>query len=170
MQLLSQGHGVHHTLGNWHSSRWRHRPATECRHRGISRSTAINTVTTKAIHPSWQQHSQHHELREPPTTENSEHRPTTPQKPSIRLAEWQQRVLRSCAAGSATGLELLAVAGYSSRTGNFKRGLLKLRRLGLLALSVPEHPRSKLQRYQLTQRGKHYLVEIDRFNRSGDRI
>ena len=78
---------------------------------------------------------------------------------AFNLRGWQRRVLRYCAEDSATGRELLAVAGYAERTGNFKRGLLKLRRLELLEFSIPDRPRSKRQRYRLTPRGERYLAE-----------
>ncbi|NTW88967.1 MAG: hypothetical protein HGB26_07580 [Desulfobulbaceae bacterium] len=44
-------------------------------------------------------------------------------------------------------------AGYSSRSGNFKRSQEKLLAAGFIEMTFPERPRSKNQRYRLTERG-----------------
>ncbi len=122
-------------------------------------------IPATAHHPRWWNQRQCSEVREP-TTRNP---PTgriqaaTPklgcaERGGRKLGDWQRRVLRYCVAGPATGRELLVVAGYAQRTGNFKRGLLKLRGLELLEFSIPDQPRSKRQRYRLTLRGQQYLA------------
>ncbi len=58
-------------------------------------------------------------------------------------------MLQMCARHDATGTELVEAAGYSSRTGNYKRGLEKLLNYGLLEMTIPDKPRSSKQRYRL---------------------
>jgi len=78
-----------------------------------------------------------------------------------RLQEWEISLLRLCVHQNATGTELLKTAGYSSRTGNFKRGLEKLLNLGLLEMTIPDKPRSSKQQYQLTSLGRQILTQQD---------
>lgn len=73
------------------------------------------------------------------------------------LQDWEYSLLGVCARHDATGAALLEAAGYSSRTGNFKRGLEKLLTLGLLRMTIPDKPRSSKQRYRLTAKGRSVL-------------
>jgi ATP-dependent DNA helicase RecG len=79
------------------------------------------------------------------------------QEAQVPLQKWEIAMLRICAGQMATGKELLEVAGYSSRTGNFKRGLEKPLYLGLLEMTIPEKPRSSKQRYRLSEAGKRVI-------------
>ena len=56
-----------------------------------------------------------------------------------------------------TGKELLAAAGYSQRTGNFKRAVERLLSLRLVTYTLPDAPQSRLQKYQLTALGRQWL-------------
>jgi len=67
-------------------------------------------------------------------------------------------LLKSCQGGPKSAKELLAAAGYKSRTGNFKRSLAKLTENRLLDLTIPDKPNSRLQEYRLTARGKSVLA------------
>ena len=53
---------------------------------------------------------------------------------------------------------LMAAAGHVSRTGQFRRWLLRLLRDGLLEMTVPDKPRSPTQKYRLTRRGRAFLI------------
>lgn len=64
----------------------------------------------------------------------------------------------NCKEGPKSAKKLLAAAGYKSRTGNFKRSLAKLIENRLLDLTIPEKPNSRLQKYQLTARGRSVLA------------
>jgi ATP-dependent DNA helicase RecG len=66
-------------------------------------------------------------------------------------------MLRSCQYGPKSAKELLAAAGYKSRTGNFKRSLARLVEKRLLDLTIPDKPNSRLQKYRLTARGRSLL-------------
>ena len=52
---------------------------------------------------------------------------------------------------------LMAAAGHVSRTGQFRRCLHRLLRGGLLELTVPDKPRSPIQKYRLTDEGRAAL-------------
>ena len=49
---------------------------------------------------------------------------------------------------------LMAAAGHVSRTGQFRRWLHRLLRDGLLEMTVPDKPRSPIQKYRLTEEGR----------------
>ena len=69
------------------------------------------------------------------------------------LTDIERKILEMCIVGQRTGSELRVAAGYLSRSGNFKRSLEKLLVKGLIEMTIPDKPRSKKQRYQLTERG-----------------
>ncbi|HKZ16752.1 MAG TPA: RNA-binding domain-containing protein [Geobacteraceae bacterium] len=77
----------------------------------------------------------------------------------VELLKWQHDILISCSSGEKTGRELLEIAGYSSRTGNFKKGLQRLLDYQLLELTVPDKPNSRLQKYRLTEKGRRVLAK-----------
>ena len=62
-------------------------------------------------------------------------------------------LLRACRGGAVSSDVLWAAAGYSSRTGHFRRWLDRLLHEGLLEMTVPDKPRSPAQKYRLTDRG-----------------
>ncbi|GAB4232732.1 MAG: helix-turn-helix domain-containing protein [Deltaproteobacteria bacterium] len=66
-------------------------------------------------------------------------------------------ILSACATVPRSASDLLEALGYRSRTGNFKKALSKLIRRELLAMTIPEKPRAKAQRYRLTRAGTKVL-------------
>ena len=68
----------------------------------------------------------------------------------VDLPTWQVNVLRACLSREQTGRELLTVAGYASRTGNFKKGLQRLLDSRLLILTIPDKPNSRMCRTPAT--------------------
>jgi predicted HTH transcriptional regulator len=75
----------------------------------------------------------------------------------VELTEWQRNILLACAKGAKSGKELLSIAGYTKRTGNFKKGVQRLLDYELIAHTIPDKPNSRLQKYRLTQKGIGYL-------------
>ena len=71
-------------------------------------------------------------------------------------------LLAACATTSRAIHELLGVAGYTSRTGNFKRSMEKLLQGDLLAMTSPEKPTSRFQKYRLTEKGQALLAELEK--------
>ena len=68
-------------------------------------------------------------------------------------------MLRACVEGPVTSRELQVSAGYSGRIRPFERRLEHLLREGLLERTVPDKPRSPLQKYRLTDKGRAALAE-----------
>lgn len=68
-------------------------------------------------------------------------------------------MLRACVEGPVTSRELQVSAGYSDRIRPFERRLEHLLREGLLERTVPDKPRSPLQKYRLTDKGRAVLTE-----------
>ena len=66
-------------------------------------------------------------------------------------------MLRACAAGDAPSKALQAAAGYVGRTRSFEQRLGALLAKGLLAMTIPDRPRSPAQRYRLTDSGRNAL-------------
>jgi ATP-dependent DNA helicase RecG len=79
------------------------------------------------------------------------------QEAQVAVTAVEMGLLAGCQRGPKSAKELLAAAGYTSRTGNFKRSLAKLIENRLLELTLPDKPNSRLQKYQLTSRGKSLL-------------
>lgn len=72
----------------------------------------------------------------------------------VDLLKWQKDILTSCSYDEKTGRELMEIAGYGSRTGNFKKGLQRLLDHKLLELTISDKPNSRLQKYRLTAKGR----------------
>jgi ATP-dependent DNA helicase RecG len=72
----------------------------------------------------------------------------------VDLLKWQKDILTSCSYAEKTGRELMEIAGYGSRTGNFKKGLQRLLDHKLLELTISDKPNSRLQKYRLTAKGR----------------
>lgn len=63
-----------------------------------------------------------------------------------RLQDWESAVLGvlgACAERRATGGELLAGSGYSTRTGDFERRIERHLAMNLLELTIPDKPRRR---------------------------
>ncbi|MCY3787833.1 MAG: transcriptional regulator [Gemmatimonadetes bacterium] len=69
-------------------------------------------------------------------------------------------MLQACVQRAATSKELRAAASYSGRTKNFRMWLERLLQEELLEMTVPDKPRSPLQRYRLTDKGRAALASL----------
>ena len=77
-------------------------------------------------------------------------------------ASWSERLLmEACSVCPRSTPELLTALGYIERTGNFKRGLTRLIAKRLLEMSLPGKPRSKNQRYRVTDKGRAWLAKAN---------
>ena len=70
-----------------------------------------------------------------------------------QLTNRETAILRACVQG-ATSKELQAAAGYTGRTGSFEQRLGRVLDEGLLEMTVPDKPRSPVQKYRLTDKGR----------------
>lgn len=68
------------------------------------------------------------------------------------------RIMEACSSTSRTMPAILNTLGYKTRNGNVIRGLRHLLDAGLIAMTMPTRPRSKNQKYRLTQKGKAWLA------------
>jgi ATP-dependent DNA helicase RecG len=80
------------------------------------------------------------------------------QDPQFNLTPLEIAILEACQDDPRTSRELLTAAGYSSRTGNFKRSIDRLLTYRLIQMTTPDKPRSSRQKYRLTEKGQHLLV------------
>ena len=74
------------------------------------------------------------------------------------LNRTEYRIMEACLASPRRAPDLVKSLGYTSRTGNFKRGLNRLIHMELLELIIPDRPRSRNQKYILSDKGKAWLV------------
>lgn len=79
------------------------------------------------------------------------------QESLLPLSDIETAIIEACKEEPRTGRELLAIAGYSSRTGHFARTLNRLLALKLIDMTIPGKPRSSKQKYRLTEKGRHTL-------------
>lgn len=59
--------------------------------------------------------------------------------------------------------ELVRLLDLKTKTGAFKRAIKELLEAGQIAYTIPDKPKSRLQKYQLTGKGKAALgkMEVD---------
>ena len=76
---------------------------------------------------------------------------------AANLSATERRILSACGEGPQKTSELLGILGYKSRTGNFKRSINRLLDLRILERTLESAPRSRNQRYRLTELGEKML-------------
>ena len=81
-----------------------------------------------------------------------------PVEAPVELAITDKNILNTLSAEPLGRSALLKELGYSQRTGNFKKAIEKLLISGLIELTIPEKPNSRLQKYRLTGTGKHLIM------------
>lgn len=81
--------------------------------------------------------------------------------PEVRAQSGAQsdRVLRALSGGVRSAQELATTLGLRSKTGALKRTLNNLRGDGLIKLSIPGKPSSRLQRYRISGKGIEILKD-----------
>ena len=75
------------------------------------------------------------------------------QEGQTALSAKEIAMLQACLGGTVPAETLSATVGHSSRTGHFKRWLKSLLAEGFLEMTVPDKPRSPIQKYRLTDTG-----------------
>jgi ATP-dependent DNA helicase RecG len=78
----------------------------------------------------------------------------------LRLTPTMKKILAILSKPSSTA-QVLKKLGYSRRTGNYDDSLKKLLSADLIAMTLPDTPRSKNQKYRLTEKGKRLLAKKD---------
>ena len=107
---------------------------------------AIPEVTTDVVTPSTEAGRKAHD-----GVHDGVHEP---------LSWTERRILETCRMSPRRTPELLAALGYAVRTRNFRSGLKHLLSLRFLELGIPEKPRSKKQKYSLTDKGHVVLKQF----------
>ena len=83
------------------------------------------------------------------------------QEAQVVLTPVEVSLLRSSLKLPRSAKELLNVAGYETRTGNFKRSLEKLLGQSLLEMTIPAKPTSNKQQYRTTGNGRRVLDQLN---------
>lgn len=95
-------------------------------------------------------------------------RPTAAQNPSLaqvseqvgaQVSEQVTKLLLHCAAQPRSKQEMLVVLGLSNAYLNYKRHIVPLLEQGLIAMTLPDKPQSRLQRYRITTLGQILLAQ-----------
>ena len=76
------------------------------------------------------------------------------------LTDTEIQILSHCITPKSTP-ELLKLLGYRSRTGNYKSALSNLLENNLIEMTLPNVPRSKNQKYRLTETGKKSINRLN---------
>jgi Fic family protein len=74
-----------------------------------------------------------------------------------QVSEQVAQMLRACARNPKSKAELLEAAGLANAYLNYKRHIFPLIESGVLELTLPDKPNSRLQKYRLTPKGKSLL-------------
>ncbi|WP_246293874.1 DUF6079 family protein [Desulfobacter latus] len=83
-----------------------------------------------------------------------------PEGRDTQIDDWLNRV--NVSKKALSGPELLGILGYKSRTRNFRIAMADLMERDLIEMTLPETPKSKNQKYRLTQSGLHLVENLNR--------
>jgi ATP-dependent DNA helicase RecG len=73
------------------------------------------------------------------------------------MTDIERRLLEACVEEPKSIPYLLQAFGYEMRTGHFKKAIGRLLFHGYTEMTIPEKPRSKNQKYRLTEKGQTIL-------------
>ena len=79
---------------------------------------------------------------------------------NAQVSEQVIGLLQHCAAQPRNKQELLAALGLSNAYLNYKRHIVPLLEQNLIAMTIPDKPQSRLQRYRLTAQGQALLAAL----------
>lgn len=75
----------------------------------------------------------------------------------VELSDTDKKIITLLDARILSQSQIMSLLGYRSRTGNFKRALERLSALSLIERTIPDKPKSRLQKYRLTAKGRALL-------------
>lgn len=75
-----------------------------------------------------------------------------------QLSEQVACILKACVHSPCTKAELLENAGLAKVYLNYKRHIFPLLQAGILEMTIPDKPNSRLQKYRLTPKGRRMIV------------
>ncbi len=76
----------------------------------------------------------------------------------VELNATQIRILSECARNPLSTKEIVALLGHASLSGNVKIAIGELMEYDLIAFTIPDKPRSRLQKYSITESGREVLT------------
>jgi len=80
-----------------------------------------------------------------------------PVEAPAELSATDSAILKALTKLSLGRSSLLPLLGYTRPTGNYKKALEKLMMIGLIEMTIPDKPHSRLQKYQITEKGRKYF-------------
>jgi len=80
-----------------------------------------------------------------------------PVEAPVNLSETERKILAVVSHQPTGRADILSVLGYGQPTGNYKAAMAKLLQTGLIELTIPDKPNSRLQQYRLTEEGRGLL-------------
>lgn len=69
-------------------------------------------------------------------------------------------MLAVCSQQPLASSEIAALLGHKKLSGNLRKALPRLIQAGLLEFTIPDKPKSKLQKYRLTVLGTYFLEKM----------
>lgn len=78
-------------------------------------------------------------------------------KHQVELTEMQTAVLKALGNKSLSRKDIFAAIGMNGDSRSFKRHIEPLLKTGLIEMTIPNKPNSRLQKYQLTESGNLFL-------------
>ncbi len=72
-------------------------------------------------------------------------------------AQVEVSVMRACQKTPLSSGDIVIALGHRQLSGNLRKALVKLRKEGFIEFTVKDKPRSKNQKYRLTEKGKKHL-------------
>ena len=79
-----------------------------------------------------------------------------PVEAPVELSATDLAILKGLTKEALGRSSLLPLLGYTRPTGNYKKALEKLMMIRLIEMTIPEKPNSRLQKYQITAKGRKY--------------
>lgn len=75
------------------------------------------------------------------------------------LSETETEILKACnIRGNLSSTDIATMFGHISISGNLKKSLANLMKLHYLEFTLPDKPKSKNQKYRITETGKKYIL------------
>ncbi|TFH43931.1 MAG: AAA family ATPase [ANME-2 cluster archaeon] len=78
-------------------------------------------------------------------------------KAHVELSDTQITILSECALTPLSTQEIVRLLGHSGISGSIKKAVTELRENDLIAFTIPEKPRSRSQKYRITESGRAAL-------------